>query len=326
MSKKQLRKGHRQKLNNNTSIDSFISGLFLLLGGFLIIMGCSVPMIGITILGALVLIGAMPFFLFSISYSVLLEQQGIRFQVFFVFERFYQYNEIESYRANSHYTYLYPHKGFRIRLKNEDCEEIFIRRLLSRLQVRGNCKKRKGASDSRLFWGNCSRPVQMTLFCGITALVSLIGVGVCIGFLNTLSVSEKNLTERVVDIREVTVDPELEDVILTSTDGEVYTVDAFMSSYLPSFEKLTENDLRIYINDSQEVCALYERFGNRTIFTAEQYKNECLAGSFIMLILFAVVALLHPAFLTTILLAYRNPEKHPRLYEHWETENLWSRH
>ncbi|MBQ2734455.1 MAG: hypothetical protein IJF33_01345 [Clostridia bacterium] len=314
---------HRIKLNDNAIVDSILSVLFLIVGVVLIGAGFSENMAVLGVIGLAVTLGALVFFVHAIRFSVFLERDGIRIRRF-LREQFYVYTDFESYRTNRNYMTLYLDNGRRIRFKSENCDLDALALLQKRLRVRGNSKKHAKASGSRLYWGNCSRPVQITLFCLFTALVSLIGVGCLV--VGSIETSKQDLTTRVLEVVEIELDSELEDVILIAEDGTEYVVEASMTSYLGSLEQWKGTELRIWYDDFNNVCELRHRYGDQPIYTLEQYNADMRLINIAASVFFGLLALVHPIVLPMILLAYRDPDKHPKLYEHWETDSLWTRH
>lgn len=315
---------HRIKLNDNAIVDSILSVLFLIVGVVVTGAGFSENMAVLGVIGLAVTLGALVFFVHAISFFVFLERDGISIRRFFLRERFYAYADFESYRVNHNYMVLYLRNGRQIRFKSENCDLDALAVLQKRLRVRGNSKKHAKASGSRLYWGNCSRPVQITLFCAFTALASLIGVGCLV--IGPIETPKENLATSVIEVVEIELDSESEDVILIAEDGAEYVVGASMTSYLGSSEQWKGAELRIWYDDFNNVCELRRRSGDQPIYTLEQYNADMRGVNIAVSVFFGLLALVHPIVLPMILLAYRDPDKHPKLYEHWETDSLWTRY
>ena len=101
----------------------------------------------------------IPVFTFRVTW----ERETLVWRSVFGVTRRYALSEIKSYRTNMHYTRFYLASGRSFRVSSDHYEENRMRAFLYCVREAGG-KQRAGASDSRLFWGNCSRPYQTLLY------------------------------------------------------------------------------------------------------------------------------------------------------------------
>lgn len=111
---------------------------------------------------ACILVGLLlliPVFTFRVTW----EREALVWRSVFGVTRRYALSRIKSYRTNMHYTRFYLADGRSFRVSSDHYDEDRMRAFLYCVREAGG-KKREGASDSRLFWGNCSRPYQTLLY------------------------------------------------------------------------------------------------------------------------------------------------------------------
>lgn len=111
---------------------------------------------------ACILVGLLlliPVFTFRVTW----EREALVWRSVFGVTRRYALSEIKSYRTNMHYTRFYLAGGRSFRVSSDYYDEDRMRAFLRCVRAAGG-KKREGESDSRLFWGNCSRPYQTLLY------------------------------------------------------------------------------------------------------------------------------------------------------------------
>ena len=126
---------------------------------------------GLFIAPILAVVG-IPFLVAAINCRVTMNTEQITVRNFFRISKTYSFSEIESWRENTHYVYLYPDNGRRICVKKDDEVDGGLGDLSLQLKKR-SIREREGVSDSKLYWGNCSRPVQLTFFLFLMSLAIL---------------------------------------------------------------------------------------------------------------------------------------------------------
>ena len=117
-------------------------------------------------------VAGVPFLVAAMNCRVTMNTEQITVRNFFRISKTYSFSEIESWRENTHYIYLYPVNGRRICVRRDDEVDDGIGNLSLQLKKR-SIREREGVSDSKLYWGNCSRPVQLTFFLFLMSLVLL---------------------------------------------------------------------------------------------------------------------------------------------------------
>lgn len=263
----------------------------------------------------------IPLLVAAMNCRITMNTEQITVRNFFRVSKTYLFSEIESWRENTHYVYLYPVNGRRICVRNDDEVDGGMGDLFLQLKKR-SIRKREGESDSKLYWGNCSRPVQLTLFLSLMSFLFLgSATGFCGGILN-LSTKEEDLERKSFVVVDVLVDEAY--VYLYESTENFYDID---QPNLPTYDWNTLKGTRITVltDDITGVWALYDRYGNKVFDFEDSYnanKNEAI-GMTAMCGIFALIPL---AFFVMTFLAYKDPDKYSGLWVWMETVNFWRRH
>ncbi len=263
----------------------------------------------------------IPFLVAALNCRVTMNSEQITVRNFFRISKTYLFDEIESWRENTHYVYLYPVNGRRICVRNDDEVDEGMENLSLQLEKR-RVKKREGESDSKLYGGNCSRPVQMTLFLAGMSLVLLVFVAAFLGGLRHLFQKEENLKRKSFVVVDVHVS---ESHVYLYGDAETFY--NFNQTDLPTYDwsRLTGTRITVLTNDVAGVWALYDRYGNE-VFGFEDYYNANKRGAIVMTVICGLLVLIPLTFLVVAFLAYKDPDKHPELWVWMETLRFGKRY
>ena len=206
-------------------------------------------------------------------------------------------------------------------MRNDDEVDDGIGNLSLQLKKRG-IKKREGESDSKLYWGNCSRPVQLTLFLSLMLLLFLATAPAFFGGLVHLFKKEENLDRKSFVVEDVLVDETY--VYLYENKENFYDFD---QTDLPIYDWNTLKGTRITVltDDVTGVWALYDRYGNE-VFGFEDSYDSNKSESIGMTVMCGIFALIPLTFFVITFLAYKDPDKYSGLWVWMETVNFWSRH
>lgn len=272
--------------------------------------------------GAIVLgICGVPCLVYAVNYRISMDMSTFTVRNVLRVTKTYGFADVVSYRKNLHYTYLYLKDGKRIRIKIEDEVDDRLDKLLRRLKQNNVSPKRK-TSSTRLYWGNCSRPVQLTLFLIALSLIAFItGALACVG-IHTLTLEESDLEEIRFTVTQVEVTENV--VYLYDTNEGMYDAAEALANGRNWFD-LHGKHVRILTDGIGTICALTDSAGQRWFSYDEHYADNF--GVTLLLIL--VMGVLFFGGVTMIVLAfvaYHDPDAHPRLYDSYETMNFWSRH
>ena len=262
----------------------------------------------------------LPLLIAALNYRVTMDSDSLTVRNFFRISKTYDFTEVDSYRENRHYTYLYLTNGKRLRLRAEDEVDERFSHLLRRLK-QSRAVQKEGVSHSRLYWGNCSRPVQLTLFLLVLSLVCLLtGAFAAVG-ISYLTLEEARLEQVSFTVAHVEQD---EFIHLYDENGERYSVYADLAEGM-AWRTLEDERVTVYIDDTAEICALKDGYG-RDWFTVKDYRDAEFVPNLVLTLISAALFLVFAAMIVLAFVAYRNPDAHPRLYEQYETMNFWSRH
>lgn len=262
----------------------------------------------------------LPLLIAALNCRVTMDSDSLTVRNFFRISKTYDFTEVDSYRENRHYTYLYLTNGKRLRLRAEDEVDERFSHLFRRLKQSRTVQK-EGVSHSRLYWGNCSRPVQLTLFLLVLSLVCLLaGAFAAVGMTELLK-QEDDLTK--VGFTVATVETE-DFIFLYDGAGERYAVYTELGEG-KDWHSLIGSRVTVYIDDTAEICGLTDAQG-RAWFTVKDYRDAEFVPNLVLTLIAFAVFLLFGTWIVLAFVAYRDPEAHPRLYEQFETMNFWSRH
>ena len=90
--------------------------------------------VGLFIAPILVVVG-LPFLVAAMNCRVTMNMEQVTVRNFFRVSKRYSFKEIESWRMNTHYIYLYPVNGRRICIRREDDVEGRLENLVARVQI-----------------------------------------------------------------------------------------------------------------------------------------------------------------------------------------------
>ena len=275
--------------------------------------------VGLFIAPILVVVG-LPFFVAAMNCRVTMNMEQITVRNFFRVSKRYSFKEIESWRMNTHYIYLYPVNGRRICIRREDDVEGRLENLIARVQNNG-AVERKGVSDSKLYWGNCSRPIKWTLVVSSLSTVALFFAacmaGVAIDALLQKKENLKSYTFVVDDVRTS------EDYVELYSGDDCYDIEyGGLDEQNPA--DLVGTKITVLVDETYNIWGLTDENGI-CWYTFEEYQNHqfgSIWAGLIFLLLFGGPAI---TILILLLVAYHAPHKHPRMYEYFETTNIMGR-
>ncbi len=262
----------------------------------------------------------LPFLIAALNCRVTMDSDSLTVRNFFGISKTYDFTEIESYRQNQYYVHLYLTNGKRLRLRVEDEVDDRFSHLLRRLK-KSRSVQRSGVSHSRLYWGNCSRPIQLTLFLLVLSLVCLLtGAFAAVGMTELLK-QEDDLTK--VGFTVATVETE-DFIFLYDGAGERYAVYTELGEG-KDWHSLIGSRVTVLVDETCEIYALTDASG-RAWFTFAQYRDAEFGANLTVTLVAVLIAVGIGIMIALTFVAYRAPEAHPRLYEQYETMNFWSRH
>lgn len=271
--------------------------------------------------GALILWAmGLPLLIAALNCRVTMNNDSLTVRGFFGRSKTYDFAEIDSYRQNQYYVHLYLTNGKRLRLRVEDEVDDRFSHLLCRLK-RSRSVQRSGVSHSRLYWGNCSRPAQLTLFLLVLSLFSLVSLAFAAVGMTELLKQEDDLERVSVQIASV----ETEDFIfLYDGAGERYDIYTELGEG-KDWNNLVGSRVTMLVDQTREIYALTDASG-RAWFTFAQYRDAEFGATLTLTLIAALIGLGICAMIVLVFAAYRDPDAHPRLYQAYETMNFWSRH
>lgn len=276
--------------------------------------------VGLFMMPVFSLVGVL-FLIAAINCRVTMNTEQVTVRNFFRISKTYSFSEIESWRENTHYIYLYPVNGRRICVRRDDEVDDGIGNLSLQLKKR-SIREREGVSDSKLYWGNCSRPVQLTFFLFLMSLVLLFLTMCVFTGIQALLEREENLERKSFIVADVLVD---ETYVHLYEDAETFY--DFDQTDLPAYDWNTLKGTRVtvLVDDIASVWGLYDRYGNE-LFDFDDSYNANKKGAIIMTVIFGLLALIPLALIIVNLVAYKFPDRYPELYVKVELMNYWSRH
>lgn len=269
----------------------------------------------------IITVAGIPFLVAAMNCRITMNTEQITVRNFFRISKTYSFSEIESWRENTHYIYLYPVNGRRICVRRDDEVDDGIGNLSLQLKKR-SIREREGVSDSKLYWGNCSRPVQLTFFLFLMSLVLLFLTMCVFTGIQALLEREENLERKSFIVADVLVD---ETYVHLYEDAETFY--DFDQTDLPAYDWNTLKGTRVtvLVDDIASVWGLYDRYGNE-LFDFDDSYNANKKGAIIMTVIFGLLALIPLALIIVNLAAYKFPDRYPELYVRVELTNYWSSH
>ena len=265
-------------------------------------------------------VAGVTFLVAAMNCRVTMNTEQVTVRNFFRVSKTYPFEEIESWRMNTHYIYLYLVNGRRICIKREDDVDERLEHLITRVQNNG-AFEREGVSDSKLYWGNCSRPIKWTL---VVLFASLIALFFTFG---TLGSAADALLQKKEDLQNHTfvvddVCTEYTYVALYSKDDR-YEIDSGILNGQNATE-LVGKKVTVLVDEVYTVWELTDKNGTCS-YTFEEYQDYRLGSMWAGWIFFLLFGGGATVFLVLFLLAYHAPHKHPRMYEYFETTNIMHR-
>lgn len=273
---------------------------------------------GLFIAPILVVVG-VPFLVAAMNCRVTMNTEQITVRNFFRISKTYSFSDIESWRRNTHCVYLYPIGGRRICIKREDDVDDGIKQLILRLKQNG-AYEREGVSDSKLYWGNCSRPITWTLIALFAGIIAMFFTLIMFDEVDNLLMQKEDLERHTFVVVDAHTDEEY--VTLYSEDTQ-YDIEygVLNGQNLSDLDDLVGTQVTVWVDD-YVVWELTDAKGV-SWYTFEEYQSYRADSIWIALIFFLLFSGGGAVFVTLLLLAYHAPHKHPRLYENFETTNIF---
>ena len=273
---------------------------------------------GLFIAPILAVVG-VPFLVAAINCRVTMNTEQITVRNFFRISKTYSFSDIESWRRNTHYVYLYPIGGRRICIKREDDVDDGIKQLILRLKQNG-AYEREGVSDSKLYWGNCSRPITWTLIALFAGIIAMFFTLIMFDEVDNLLMQKEDLEHQTFIVTDVQTEEEF--VALYSDDTRYDIEYGLLNAQRPA--DLVGTQITVWADEADIVWELTDAKGV-SWYTFEEYQSYRADSIWIALIFFLLFSGGGAVFLTLLLLAYHAPHKHPRLYENFETTNIFGK-
>ena len=264
-------------------------------------------------------VAGVPFLVAAINCRVTMNAEQITVRNFFRISKTYSFSDIESWRRNTHYVYLYPVSGRRICIKREDDVDERTEHLIARAQNNG-AVAREGVSDSKLYWGNCSRPITWTLIALFASIIAMFFTLIMFDEVDNLLMQKEDLEHQTFIVTDVQTEEEF--VALYSDDTRYDIEYGLLNAQSPA--DLVGTQITVWADEADIVWELTDAKGV-SWYTFEEYQSYRADSIWIALIFFLLFSGGGAVFLTLLLLAYHAPHKHPRLYENFETTNIFGK-
>lgn len=270
-------------------------------------------------IGAILAVIGVPFLVAAINCRVTMNTEQVTVRNFFRISKTYSFSEIESWRENTHYVYLYPDNGRRICIRREDDVDERTEHLIARAKNNG-AVAREGVSDSKLYWGNCSRPITWTLIALFAGIIASFFTLIMFDEVGHLLMQKEDLEHQTFIVTDVQTEEEF--VALYSDDTRYDIEYGLLNAQSPA--DLVGTQITVWADEADIVWELTDAKGV-SWYTFEEYQRYRADSIWIVLIFFLLFSGGGAVFLTLLLLAYHAPHKHPRLYENFETTNIFGR-
>jgi len=271
--------------------------------------------IGLFIAPILAVVG-IPFLVAAINCRVTMNTEQITVRNFFRISKTYLFEEIEFWRENTHYVYLYPAGGRCICIRREDDVDERIEHLIVRAKNNG-AVMREGVSDSKLYWGNCSRPITWTLIAIFAGIIASFFTLITFDEVGHLLMQKENLERQTFIVTDVQTEGEF--VALYNDDTRYDIEYGLLNGQNPAH--LIGTQITVWADEADIVWELTDAKG-ASWYTFEEYQSYRAGDIWIALIFFLIFGGGGVVFLTLLVVAYHAPQKHPRLYEYFETTNI----
>ena len=313
----------KQRLNECGSKD-VAAGVLLILGVICIILAIVFQKLFMCVIGLIMIAFGMPLLLYLINYRVWWDLDGITVQNIFRKSRLYQYQDMSHYYVTVNQTVIVLKDGRKLHFRYSHTDLGEFGRLQNEMK-KHLIGENEGESEKHkcpLYWNNCSRPIQLTVFLVLVGLVAL-GSG-CIGLVLGLPVKESAVTYQTVKIVSVEADDEAEEFVLKDADGAIYYV--FYSKSIEETDIRVGEEFKIGFDEvTRTVYSLQYRFKTDYVFDLEEYNAASRESNVGYMIFFGVFPILYLAFVVAVVLGYRFPERFTRLHVMLETMHFWSR-
>ncbi len=272
-------------------------------------------------IAAIFAVVGIPFLVAALNCRVTMNTEHITVRNFFRVSKTYLFDDIDSWRENTHYIYLYPVNGRRICIRREDDVDERTEHLIARAKNNG-AVAREGVSDSKLYWGNCSRPITWTLIALFAGIIASFFTLIMFAEVGHLLMQKEDLERRTFVV--VNAHTEEEYIALYSEDTR-YDIEygPLNGQSLADLADLVGTQVTVWVYDDI-VWELTDAKGV-SWYTFEEYQSYRADSIWIVLIFFLLFSGGGAVFLILLLVAYHAPHKHPRLYENFETTNIFGK-
>ena len=267
-------------------------------------------------IGTILAVIGVPFLVAAINCRVTMNTEQITVRNFFRVSKTYLFEEIDSWRKNTHYIYLYPIGGRRICIRREDDVDERTEHLIVRAKNNG-AVAREGVSDSKLYWGNCSRPITWTLIALFAGIIASFFTLITFDEVGHLLMQKEDLEHQTFIVTNVQTEEEF--VALYSDDTRYDIEYGLLNAQRPA--DLVGTQITVWSDEADIVWELTDAKGV-SWYTFEEYQSYRAGDIWIVLIFFLLFSGGGAVFLILLLVAYHAPHKHPRLYENFETTNI----
>ena len=267
-------------------------------------------------IGAVLAVAGIPFLVAALNCRVTMNTEQITVRNFFRISRTYLFDEIDSWRENTHYIYLYPAGGHRICIRREDDVDERTEHLIVRAKNNG-AVAREGVSDSKLYWGNCSRPIAWTLIALFAGIIASFFTLITFDEVGHLLMQKEDLEHQTFIVTDVQTE---EEFVALYSDNTRYDIEYSLLSG-QSTADLVGTQITVWADEADIVWELTDAKGV-SWYTFEEYQRYRAGNIWVALVFFLIFGGGGAVFLTLLLVAYHAPHKHPRLYEYFETTNI----
>ena len=318
------RKINKQRMDEPGTGELSALALFVT-GGIFLTVGIVVQSLWLSLLAGAVVLCGVPFLLYFLNYRMYWDTEGITVQTMLRQTRVYSYREFSYYYSTNSKTVFVLKSGKKISLRDARCDFTELARAVAEMKRHCIFEDESKYRESRLFWGNCSRPVQYSLFLLLYGLLATVcGATAIFGCLPT---TQETLTVRSVFVFRADVDAETQDLWLTDTDGNRFYVDSAIHQTLSDGKNWQGRELVLGVDaHTGEVCMLRDPDQREELLSLKDYNAIMLRESIGWILFFAILALLFLAVVVVVLVVYRFPNRFPNAYVHLEVQRLWSRH
>lgn len=316
------KKFKKQRLNECGSED-VAAGVFLILGAICLALSVVCQNVLLCVMGTILIACGTPLLLYVINYRVWWDLDGITVQNIFRKSKSYPYKELSHYYVTLNRTVIVLKDGKKMRFRDSHTDLTEMERLQNEMKKHLIGEAESEIRECPLYWGNCSRPIQLTLFLLLLGVAAFLSG--CIAWSAGAPEKEDRLAYRVIKVVSAEVDPETKDFCLRDADGSVYSIS--FNQLIDGVDQWVGEEFKIgYDEDFQEIYTLQRRFDTEYVFNLKEYNAQRLRANIGYVILFAFFPAFYLVFLTFVLLAYRFPDRFSRLYTEIEIMRFWSRH